>query len=64
MDEGCYLIIVRYDPEHDVWVVDEDSRHILEGDGGAYAVQELEVEILRPLTGAIMKKIPKDLIIF
>jgi hypothetical protein len=42
-----YLVIVRYDPDLDIWVIDEDSRHILEDDGGNYPTQELQVRTIR-----------------
>ena len=42
-----YLIIVRHDEELNLWVVDEDSCHILEDDGGNYPVQELQVHTIR-----------------
>ena len=44
-----YLIIIRYDPERDAWVVDEDSRHILEDDGGGLTPMELQVSVIRSL---------------
>lgn len=50
----CYLIIVRYDPDCDAWVVDEDSRHILEErDGGGVTPQELQVLTLRSLPQSV-----------
>ena len=45
-----YLVVIRYNPDLDSWVVDEDSRHILEEDGGGYTIQELSVETLRALS--------------
>lgn len=39
-----YLIIIRYDPKSDTWVVDEDSRHILEDDGKGLTPMELHSE--------------------
>ena len=44
-----YLIVVRYDPKQDAWIVDEDSRHILEGNGGNYPIQELRVQAIRAI---------------
>ena len=44
-----YLVVVRYDPDLDAWIVDEDSRHILEDDGGNYPIQELQVQAMRPI---------------
>lgn len=53
-DDGYYLIIITYDPERDIWIVDEDSRHILEKCAGGYTVQEIEGQIIRPLTDTVM----------
>lgn len=44
-----FLVIVRYDQDSDAWVVDEDSRHILEDDGGNYPIQELRIQAIRPV---------------
>ena len=45
--EELYLIIVRYDLDQDAWILDEDSRHHLEG--GGHDVFELQVASFRPL---------------
>jgi len=45
-----YLIIVRYDPKCNAWVVDEDSRHILEDDSKGMTSAELQVSAIRSLT--------------
>ena len=45
-----YLIIIRYDPKCNAWVVDEDSRHILEDDGTGATSVELQVSAIRSLT--------------
>ena len=45
--EELYLLIVRHDPECNVWVIDEDSRHHLEV--GDCDVFELQVATIRPL---------------
>ena len=47
MEDLC-LLIVRHDPERNVWVVDEYSRHHLEVKDG-YDVVELRVATIRPL---------------
>lgn len=44
-----YLVIVRYDSELDLWIIDEDSRHILEDDGGNYPIQELTTRTIRAI---------------
>jgi len=44
-----YLIIVRYNPKYNAWVVDEDSRHILEDDGKGLTPVELQVSAIRSL---------------
>ena len=50
---SCYLIIVRYNNSCGAWVVNEDSRHILEDDGGGYTPQELQVHTLRALPQSV-----------
>ncbi len=42
---NAYLIIVRR--EGDIWIVDEDSHHVL--DGGGYHTLELKVQAVRSL---------------
>lgn len=45
-----YLIIIRHEPKYNAWVVDEDSRHILEDDGKNMTSAELQVSAIRSLT--------------
>lgn len=49
LEENPYLIIVKYDKDIDEWVIDIDSRHILEDDGGNYPIQELQVMVIRAI---------------
>lgn len=49
-DDYNYLIIVRKEKER--WVVDVDSEHILEDDGGNYPIQELQVHTICALTSS------------
>lgn len=44
---GYAMMIVRHDPDSNVWIIDEDSRHHLEK--GHDDVFELQVVSLRPL---------------
>ena len=47
--KGNYLVIVRRDEDTRRWIVDRDSEHILEDEGGNYPVQELQVHTIRAL---------------
>lgn len=40
-----WLVIVRR--EGDKWVIDEDSAHIFEDEGGNYPIQEIQVAQIR-----------------
>ncbi len=46
-NDANYLIIVRFCPNLNTWCVDEDSKHILQDQGGNYQIQELQVQTLR-----------------
>lgn len=53
----AYLMIVKREGEK--WVVDDDSVHLLEDEGGNYPVQELTVTQLRAITG-VRQYIPTE----
>ncbi len=45
-EENLYLVCVRHDPDRDLWMVDDDSRHHLDG---THDLFELRVAAIKPL---------------